>query len=159
LGGAARTFPIKTTFFDTGDVQSVTDPLNHAVTHTIDGRTCATTATLTADAQNALGHKTTTTVDCFTGQVLTVVHPNAQQSCNAYDNLGRLVRSAGPGEDCTPANAGSWIDYAPLGVNGPQNTTSHARDGTSDGRYVKTYLVGLGRTIAVCSEADPAFSG
>jgi YD repeat-containing protein len=60
---------------------------------------------------------------------------------------------------CPTGSPGSWIDYAPRGVNGPQHTISHLRDGSPDGRYTKSYVDGLGRAVGSCVEVDPSTSG
>ena len=115
------------------------------------------------------------------GLTLKVTDPNNQSTYTQYDNLGRLVETAGPGDTLTPiagflrdpssslnggsvvGNGGqgstSWVEYLSLGVINQQRTVTHAKDGTSDGRYVKTFVDGLGRTIQTRTEVDPSNSG
>jgi len=112
--------------------------------------------------------------------MLRVTDPNNQSVYTQYDNLGRVVETAGPGDTLTPLagftrdpnaplNGGSvvgnngqgptsWIEYLSLGIINQQRRVTHAKDGTSDGRYVKTFLDGLGRTVQTRSEVDPATS-
>ena len=172
----------ETHYFDTGSAQQTLDPLGRNPTTLIyDFAVCSSAHTLiTSSVTNVLGHTTTTVSDCFTGLVLRATDPNNQSSYTQYDNLGRVVETAGPGDTLTslagftrdpgaPLNFGgvvgdngagptSWIEYLSLGVINQQRTVTHAKDGTADGRYVKTFLDGLGRTIQTRSEVDPATS-
>jgi YD repeat-containing protein len=177
-GGAST----ETHYFDTGSAQQTLDPLRrNPTTMTYDFAVCSSAHTFTTNAvTNVLGHRTTTVSDCFTGLVLRATDPNNQSSYTQYDNLGRVVETAGPGDTLTPlagftrdpsapinggsivGNSGqgptSWIEYLSLGIINQQRTVTHAKDGTSDGRYVKTFLDGLGRTVQTRSEVDPATS-
>jgi YD repeat-containing protein len=162
-------FAVQTTFWDTGDPNVVRDPLGHRLTHTIDGRQCTSTSTLSTSVQNELSHNVTTVVDCFTGAALSVTDPIGAMNCSEYDNVGRLMDTAGPGDGirgqgvhdsgCPTGSPEIWIDYPNAGKNLPQDTIAHVRDGTSDGHYTKSYFDGLSRTLATCSEVDPATSG
>jgi YD repeat-containing protein len=48
--------------------------------------------------QNALGQPVTTVSDCYTGATLSVRDPNNQVVCSQYDDLGRVVETAAPGD-------------------------------------------------------------
>jgi hypothetical protein len=118
---------------------------------------------------------TTTATDCSCGLTLRVTDPNGQSTYSQHDGLGRLVETAVPADTLIPiigflrdpnipanrlngggvvGNGGqgptSWTEYLDLGVVFPdskQRLVAHSKDGTLDGRYVKTFLDGLGRTL------------
>jgi YD repeat-containing protein len=171
-----------THYFDTGAVQQSKDPNGNTTSMDYDFGACsAANATLANTVTNAKGHKIITVSDCFTGLTLSVTDPNGKSVFTQYDNLGRAVETAGPGDTLTPIagftrdpnaplNGGSavgnngqgptsWIEYLSLGFINKQRTVTHAKDGTADGRYVTTFVDGLGRTIQTRSEIDPATSG
>jgi YD repeat-containing protein len=149
---------------------------------TYDFGLCSSTHTLlTSKVTNAKSHQTSTVADCNTGLILRVTDPNNKSTYTQYDNLGRVVEVAGPGDTLTRINGltrhpdavmntgttlgnggngpTTWIEYLALGVINQQRTVTHTKDGTQDGRYVKTFLDGLGRTIQTRNEANPTSSG
>jgi len=169
-------------YFDTGDLRQNIDAKSNATTITYDFVPCSTAHTLsTSTVANAKGHQTTTVSDCFGDQPLRVIDPNNNSFFTQYDLLGRVVETAGPGDTLTnlpgfirhpnaPLNAGSaignggqgpatWIEYLSPGVVNQQRTVVHTKDGTVNGRYVKSFSDGLGRTIQTRSEVDPSTSG
>jgi YD repeat-containing protein len=172
-------------YFDTGDVQQKIDSNGNAITMNYDFGVCSPGHTmLTSTVTNAKGHQATTVNDCFTGATLRVTDPNNQSVYTQYDALGRAVETAGPGDTLTPLagftrdpsaplNGGSvvgnngqgpttWNEYFRFGLEvfniNQQRTVAHAKDGSADGRYVKTFLDGLGRPTQTRSEVDPATS-
>jgi YD repeat-containing protein len=184
---ASATGPVssETHYFDTGDVQQAKDPNHNATSMGYDFGVCSVGHTmLTSTVTNAKGHQTITVSDCFTGAPLRVTDPNNQSVYTQYDNLGRVVETAGPGDTLTPLagftrdpsaplNGGSvvgnngqgpttWNEYFRFGLEvfniNQQRTVAHAKDGSADGRYVKTFLDGLGRPTQTRSEVDPATS-
>jgi YD repeat-containing protein len=69
-------------------------------------------------------------------------------------NSGSTVGNGGQGPT-------TWTEYLDLGVvfaPSMQRIVAHTKDGTADGRYVKTFLDGLGRIVQTRSEVDPATS-
>src|SRR5262249_47022977 len=70
LAGAGRTFSTWTHYYDTGDVNTVTDPRFNTTTSNVDGRRCPDAPQLTHSVSNALGHTTVTVADCYTGNKL-----------------------------------------------------------------------------------------
>lgn len=183
---AAGTGPISSSafYFDTGAAQRTVDPRGHEITMAYDFRSCAATSLLTDSVTNVINgrsHTNTTVKDCSSGAVLRVTDPNNQSVYTQYDLLGRPVETAGPGDTLTPvpgftkdpsaptsngSTVGSdgrgpttWIEYLSLGVINQQRTVAHTKDGTTNGRYVKTFLDGLGRATQTRTEVDPATSG
>jgi len=179
LSGAASSHK---NYFDTGDLRQSIDANGNPTTMTYDFVPCSTSHTLsTSSVSNAKGHQTTTVSDCFSGQPLRVTDPNNNSMFTQYDVLGRVLETAGPGDTLTPIpglirdpgaplNGGSlignngqgpttWTDYLSLGVINQQRTVVHTKDGTANGRYVKTLTDGLGRTIQTRAEVDPSTSG
>lgn len=169
---------ITTRYYDTGDLREVRDGRGNPVTTTPDFRLCSQTPRLTAVVTNALGHPVTTVTDCATGVALAVRDANGQVTCSKYDLLGRLLESAGPGDRLTAGGVTSPTDcpagatgpteryeYFRLGVSGEaatieqQRTVARGKDGSADGLYRKTFLDGLGRTVQVRAEVDPATAG
>jgi YD repeat-containing protein len=177
-------------YFDTGDVQRKIDANGNIASTSYDFGICSPyhqtlTSTVSAPPVTVNGSTinlvTATTIDCNTGLTLRVTDPNNQSTYSQYDNFGRLVETAGPGDALTPIsgftrdataplNGGSavgnngqgpttWIEYLSLGAINQQRTVTHAKDGTIDGHYVKAFIDGLGRTIQTRSEIDPSTSG
>ncbi|HSS20409.1 MAG TPA: DUF6443 domain-containing protein [Pyrinomonadaceae bacterium] len=186
------------TYFDTGDVSAVYDPnQNPPAQMNYDFSLCsASHLTLLNSARNPKDHLVTNVSDCNTGLVLRATDPNNQSTYTQYDEFGRVVEVAVPGDTLTrlPAvvpqstptlgsphyvkdpnipfnrtNGGTvvgsggqgpttWIEYLELGVIGKQRRIDHTKDGTVNGRYLKTFTDGLGRTIQTRSEVDPSVS-
>jgi len=171
-------------YFDTGDLQQTNDPNGNPTTMSYDFGLCSLShQTLTNTIRNAKNHLVTTVADCNTGLTLRVTDPNNQSVYTQYDTLGRVVETAGPGDTLTPiagftrdpnippgmlagtilGNGGqgpaTWIEYLSLGVINQQRNVAHAKDGSALGRYVKTFLDGLGRNIQTRSKVDPLTSG
>ncbi|HEX8170602.1 MAG TPA: discoidin domain-containing protein [Thermoanaerobaculia bacterium] len=181
---AARSVSVQTHYFDTGAIGSVTDARGFTTSHVPDFALCTSAPTLTTTTTNPLGHVTSTTIDCMSGSTLETKGVNGESTYVQYDDLGRPVETAGPGDLLTAlpqtgarpytrlstaptgpgtepgaARPGSWTEYALTGVVGQQRTVAHIRDGAPGGRYVKTFSDGLGRTIQTRSEEDPAETG
>ena len=164
---ANGTGPISTTarYFDDGSVQQTTDGRGARMTTSRpigDFAECAARPTRTVTVTNEHGHAVTTLSDCWTGSPTTVTDANGQVGRTAYDRLGRVVSVTGPG-DATPTR---WFDYFLLGSRentggatvsslAAQRTVVHDKDGSADGRYVKTFMDGLGRAVQTRAEVDP----
>src|SRR5947207_5339145 len=100
---ATRAVSSATHYFDTGNAQQGIDPNGNPTTMGYDFGVCSSGHTmLTSTVTNAKGHQTTTVSDCFTGAMLRVTDPNNQSVYTQYDNLGRVVETAGPGDTLTP---------------------------------------------------------
>jgi YD repeat-containing protein len=115
--------------------------------------------------------------DCFTGAVLSVTDPNGAKTCTQYDNLGRLIETAGPGDSLSAPPGGvrdgacpstgngqvgsggngptTWVEYLFSPPHSPVNTISHIKDGKANGHYIKKFVDGIGRPIQTCTEIDP----
>jgi YD repeat-containing protein len=98
LTGQWRTFPTVTQYFNTGDVHVVTDPKGNPTIFNVDGRRCTDAATLTPSTSNALGQVTSKVIECFTGNVLSSVDENYQQTTFRYDDIGRITAMRKPGD-------------------------------------------------------------
>lgn len=176
-------------YFDTGSVKQDVDAKGNITTMGYDFGVCSAshkilTGIVNTPVVNGRSLLTTTVSDCYSGLTLRVTDPNNQSVYTQYDNLARAVETAGPGDTLTPLagflrdpgaplNSGTtlgnggrgpttWTEYLSLGVVTPtlsQRVVSHAKDGTADGRYVKTITDGLGRTRQTRTEVDPNTSG
>jgi YD repeat-containing protein len=169
-------------YFDSGDIRQSIDANGNVTSMTYDFVPCSATHTLsTSSVANAKGHQITTVTDCFSNQPVRVIDPNNNSVFTQYDTLGRIVETAATGDTLTPIpgfirhpsaplNGGfaignngqgptSWTEYLSLGVINQQRTVVHAKDGTANGRYAKTFTDGLGRTIQTRSKVDPSTSG
>jgi YD repeat-containing protein len=182
-------------YFDTGDVREIYDANpNPPSLMTYDFALCTTVhKSLSNTVKNSKGHQTITVADCNSGLTLSTTDPNNQTTYSQYDELGRIVETASPGDtltrlppvvpNATPTagsphyvrdpniptgrtnggiNVGNggqgpttWFEYLALGVIEQQRVVIHTKDGTTNGRYVKTFTDGLGRTIQTRSEVDP----
>jgi YD repeat-containing protein len=188
---ANATLPISSHkfYFDTGNVKQNIDANGNTTTMGYDFGLCSTThkvltSTVNSPLVNGKVLVTTTASDCSTGLILRVTDANNQSSYTQYDNVGRVVETAGPGDTLTPLagflrdpgaplNSGAtvgnggqgpttWTEYLSLGAVTPllaQRVVAHVKDGTADGSYVKTIADGLGRTRQTRNEVDPATSG
>lgn len=163
---------LATRYYDTGAVYQVTDPRGARSTTARpagDFAVCsAGHPTVTATTTNEIGQSVTTVADCFTDSPFSVTDANGQVTQHTYDRLGRVLKVIGPGDSA--ALPTQWFDYYLLGSGdntggavvsslAAQRTVVHAKDGTTDGLYSKTFTDGLGRTVQVRSETDPATSG
>ncbi len=154
----------ETTYYQTGDVASVTDPRGAVSRYDLQFKPCtAADRSVTTTIRNALQHVVRTERDCLTGNVLSETDANGRRTVHTYDGLGRPLTTQVPGD----SGATTWTDYFLFGSNantggtgvfnvGDQRTVVHTRDGSRDGLVVKHFLDGLGREIQVRSEADRA---
>jgi len=173
-----------TRYFDTGAVESVTDPRGGTTTHVPDFSLCSRGSTLRSSMTNALEHTATTVTDCASTAVLAVITANGQGRYTQFDFLARPVETAEPGDVLTalpqtgahaftrapgaPTGAGTrpgqalvstWSEYLSFGLAGQQRVVTRTRDGSPDGLYTKTFIDGLGRTVQTRTEVDPARTG
>ena len=163
---AAKT---KSVFYDTGQVEQVTDPRGSSLTTTRpsgDWALCSAKPTATLLSTNALGQTATLLTDCWSGKPVSQTDVNGQVTRTTYDTLGRALTVTAPG-DTSPTR---WFEYFLLGAGANtggqavtslagQRTVVHVKDGSASGRYVKTFTDGLGRTVQVRTKVDPATSG
>jgi hypothetical protein len=182
---AVKSISSQSRYYDTGDLLSTTDPLARVTTYTPEFTLCtSTTPRRTIKQTNALGHVTSSTIDCNSGLTLQSVDANGKSTYLQYDFLARPVESAGPGDELTalpttgaqpftrapgaPTGAGTrpgeakvstWTEYLSLGTLGQHRIVNHVRDGSPDGHYTKTFADGRGRTIQTRSEVDAATTG
>ncbi|HYC61125.1 MAG TPA: Ig-like domain-containing protein [Thermoanaerobaculia bacterium] len=181
-----RTITFETRFYDEGSIRSVKDPRGFVTRHEADFARCTSVAALTERQINHLGHITTTVLDCQSGLPLRVTDPNGRSTYTQYDHLGRVVETAGVGDELTalptsggqaftrdsaagtPTGSGgnpgdarvtTWTEYLDLGDPKRQRVVSHLRDGSPGGAYTKVFTDGLGRVVQTRAEVDPAKTG
>jgi RHS repeat-associated protein len=87
-----------TAYFDSGEVQSTTDPLNHSTTHTYSLTYAGAFATQTC---NALNQCVSGVYDFNTGLITSFTDANQQTSNFSYDPRWRLTQALGPTDPVT----------------------------------------------------------
>jgi YD repeat-containing protein len=149
---------------------------NHAVTTVTD---CYTGAVLsvtdpngatTCSQYDGVGRLVETAApgDTLSGPAL-CTSSSDPSSCYVRDTSSRCVGLGHCSTNCTTAgttigNGGvgptAWTEYHPYGVGGvtynQAYSESHVKDGSALGKYAKTFVDGLGRTIEACSNIDPS---
>jgi YD repeat-containing protein len=140
------------------------DALGHTVTSVHD---CSSLKELSVTDPN--GQKTCTQYDGL-GRAVEAAAPGdtlsslPQQAFGAAASASSYVRDAGcAANSSATVGAGgigptTWYEYYPFGIGGvtynQARSVSHVKDGTAAGKYEKTFVDGLGRTIEACSNID-----
>ncbi len=135
------------TYYPDGNVNTITDPLNHTTTLTYDA-----TLTYVYQKTNALRQMTTTTYNPGTGKIASMVPPHLQGTSysftSSYDVLGRISQVNRPDGGYTTYsynNIGTpttqYIQQQEYIVGGAVSPIDHS---------TWTYFDGLGRTYQSC---------
>ncbi|GAA5001280.1 polymorphic toxin-type HINT domain-containing protein [Kitasatospora paranensis] len=151
----------KATFDAYGRQKTTTDPNRTDATHA-SGATTSTVYTpatgelpTSVDVTNALGWKSTTTIDPGRGVPTKAVDENGRITEEAYDALGRLTSVWQPGRDKATQSANRVFSYAMNGSAGPSTVTSQTlREDSTYSNSIQIYD-GLGRVRQ--TQAMPVF--
>jgi YD repeat-containing protein len=176
---------VRTAYYATGETASVTNGRG-ATTETLkaDFAECSPSHLVRFTTQrNAKGHEVTKITDCFTGQELAVIDENRNRTCMQYDEWGRKVETAMPGDplspldearftrvkECDPPpNMGveavvggggkgptSWTDFAhAFDAVGQKRVVVRMKNGAKEGLRKTTWSDGMGRPIMTCERID-----
>jgi YD repeat-containing protein len=148
----------KTYYFDNGATYATKDP-NQAnggsyttLTTAFNFGTCASNPALRTTMVNAMGHATTTVVDCYSRLTLSTTDPNGQTACSQYDGLGRNVETAGPGDTlsaqplCTSTSGGPSACYVRDPAGCAASGTAIGNGGNGPTTWTDYFLFGLNGT-------------
>lgn len=165
IGGGAVTTQQR--FYDTGDVQQKIDGRNNATTFEYDFAPCGSThLTLFDRVRNIKNHTTTTIKDCFTGAVLRTTDPNGASSYNQYDDQGRLVETAVPGDKLsslsvavfgsTPVpGAPAYVRDSSAPLSGSPSVGSGGNGPTTWTEYFSTGVINQQRMVEHTKDGSP----
>lgn len=140
---AGGTNPVtKTSWYDTGEPASTTDPRSNSTTFSY-GQCAGSVRTQTTDALN---HFVTGGYDCNTGLLSSFTDENNQPTTYTYDNMGRLTSAAFPDGGGTTK---TYNDTPPVSI-----TTNTAITSTLT-KTVVTVGDGLARVVQTQLTSDP----
>jgi RHS repeat-associated protein len=126
------------TYFDSGEVQSATDPLNHSTTHTYSLTYAGAFPTQTC---NALNQCVSGVYDFNTGLLTSLTDANQQISNFSYDPQLRLTQALGPTDLATGLRPETDFDYSVL-----NQVKRSKRQNASSWIVDYAYFDGFGRT-------------
>jgi RHS repeat-associated protein len=141
-------------FFDTGEIQKVTDPCLYLTTYLYSSTYYGAYPTTVT---NALGQNTIIAYDFNTGHVTSTTDPNSQSTTNTYDIMGRLTGIAYPDGGstsyCYTDMGGATCSQA----SGPPYSVVTERAITASlNKTTTTVFDGLDRPVQTQLNSDPS---